>query len=176
MKLTLFLMPAIAATMVYIQTSGEQTEKPDKAATVRDVKQAAENVADEPVADDPVDKDEAQLSRFMRQKLKASNRIMEGLCVDDLKLVESGAEILQKMSHAEQWRASNDVMYQNHSREFRERVKGLREKAQAENPDGAALAWLEVTMSCLHCHKWVRDSMLVDVGTGLNVPQPGQRP
>ena len=126
--------------------------------------------------DESVEKEQAQLPPFMRQKLKASNRIMEGLCVDDLKLVDSGAEILHRMSDAEQWRASNDVMYLNHSREFRKRVEGLRKQAQAGNSDGAALAWMEVTMSCLRCHKWVRDSMLVDVGADLTAPKLRQTP
>ena len=67
------------------------------------------------------------------------------------------------MSEAESWRATNDMMYMQHSREFRNSVEALLGKAKKKSPDGLALAWLDVTLECIKCHEWVRDTMLADV-------------
>ena len=108
----------------------------------------------------PVEK--KALSVFMRKKLGASNSILEGLVTDDLKMVARGADALLEMSDAEKWRASNDMMYLNHSREFRSSVEAMLKKADKGSIDGAALAWVDVTMNCIKCHEWVRDTMLAD--------------
>jgi hypothetical protein len=108
----------------------------------------------------------------MRMKLDASNRILEGLVVDDLKLVVKGSEALLKMSAAEKWRASNDMMYLQHSRDFRRSVETLRNKAKKQSIDGAALAWVDVTMSCIQCHEWVRNVLVADLPSDVIVPEP----
>jgi len=114
------------------------------------------------------------LKDFMRQKLKSSNRILEGLMVDDLKMVDEAAEALLEMSQAEEWRASTDLMYLQHSREFGTAVQDLRAKAKKDSLDGASLAWINVTMKCIHCHEWVRNTILADAGTevGANDLRP----
>lgn len=107
--------------------------------------------------------EETELSTFMRKKLDASNQILEGLVTDDLTMVDEGAEKLLKMSDAERWRASNDMMYMHHSREFRRSVEAMQGKARKKSIDGAALEWIDVTMSCIRCHEWVRDTMIADL-------------
>ncbi|MCR9201234.1 MAG: hypothetical protein NXI04_21545 [Planctomycetaceae bacterium] len=101
------------------------------------------------------------LARFMRKKLGASNLILEGLCVDNMAKIEKGVGQLLDMSDEERWRVSNDVLYLNHSREFRRAVLNLKEKAAASSSDGVALAWIDVTMNCIRCHSWVRDTIIV---------------
>jgi hypothetical protein len=102
------------------------------------------------------------LSRFMRQKLQASNLILEGLCTEDLKLVEDGSQTLMKMSHEERWRVSNDVLYRRYSTEFMHAVEELQKEAEAMDMNGTSLAWVNVTMKCLKCHEWVRNTVLAD--------------
>ena len=93
---------------------------------------------------------------FMRMKLEASNKIPEGLATDDFRLVREGAQTLHKMSSAEKWRVSNDVLYRQYSAEFSRDAERLLEKANERNLDGATLAWVECTMSCVRCHKYAR--------------------
>ncbi|MEZ6123167.1 MAG: hypothetical protein R3C49_08350 [Planctomycetaceae bacterium] len=107
--------------------------------------------------------DKAELSEFMRKKLTASNRILEGLMVNDLDMVAAGGDELLKMSESERWRASNDMMYLQHSREFRSAVEAMILKAEKRSIDGAALKWVDVTMNCIKCHEWVRDVMVADL-------------
>lgn len=99
---------------------------------------------------------EAELREFMRRKLSASTEILEGFCVDDMQLVIQGAKQLQAMSEAEAWRVSNDVMYKQFSNEFRQIATDLIKAAEEKNPDRAMLKWVDATVSCLDCHRFVR--------------------
>lgn len=102
------------------------------------------------------------LQKFMRQKLQASNLILEGLCTEDLALVNKGASTLMKMSKEENWRVSNDMMYRRYSKEFGEAVEELQKEATDNDMDGTSMAWVNVTMKCLKCHEWVRNTILAD--------------
>jgi cytochrome c556 len=93
---------------------------------------------------------------FMRVKLEASNKILEGLATEDFRLVREGARTLHTMSGAEKWRVSNDPLYRQYSAEFNRQAERLLEKANERNLDGATLAWVECTMSCVRCHKYAR--------------------
>lgn len=98
----------------------------------------------------------AELQEFMRRKLSASTEILEGFCVDDMQLVIKGAKQLRAMSEAEAWRVSNDVMYKQFSNEFRQITSDLIKAAEEKNPDRAMLKWVDATVSCLDCHRFVR--------------------
>jgi len=99
---------------------------------------------------------EDQLREFMRKKLDACNQVLEGLVTEDGKMVATGATTLHEMSNAEKWRVSNDLVYRQFSEEFHRSTKKLREAAEKENFDDVALKWIDTTMSCVECHKWVR--------------------
>jgi len=105
-----------------------------------------------------------QLRQFMRLKLQASNLILEGLVTEDFKKINQGATQLGKMSAAEKWRASNDPLYLQHSSDFRRLVDKLKKKAANDNLDACALIWLDVTMSCLECHEFVRSVLIAEDG------------
>ena len=105
---------------------------------------------------------EHALQRFMRQKLQASNLILEGLCTENLKMVSEGSDTLMKMSREEHWRVSNDMMYRRYSTEFTQAVEELQKEAESNDIDGASMAWVNVTMKCLKCHKWVRNPILAE--------------
>ncbi|MEX1232266.1 MAG: hypothetical protein WEB58_18620 [Planctomycetaceae bacterium] len=110
----------------------------------------------------PDKKEDKALSEFMREKLAASNKILEGMCTEDFKLIEEGAAKLQELSQAEKWRISNDVMYKQHSAEFSRIAAQLQKQAKEGNLEGSALAWLQATMSCIECHKFVRSTLIAE--------------
>lgn len=163
---TLIICGCLAvATMVVTNKSSEAKPQQQSASPVTKQEQQKER-----------DDGKTQLSIFMRKKLEASNQILEGLVTDDLTMVDQGAGKLLKMSDAEQWRASNDMMYMHHSREFRRSVEAMQNKAKKKSIDGVALAWVDVTMSCIRCHEWVRGAILVDgsLKKGLDRPTNGR--
>ena len=117
---------------------------------------------DESSADKQDDPDPV-LKKFMRQKLRASNQILEGLCTEDLEMVSDGSDTLMKMSGEEHWRVSNDIMYRRYSTEFMHAVEELQQEAKDNDMNGTSMAWVNVTMKCLKCHEWVRNIILADV-------------
>jgi hypothetical protein len=108
------------------------------------------------------DEPEPLLKSFMRQKLVSSNRILEGLVTDNFEMVEQSADELMQMSVEATWRVSNDALYRRYSTEFHDAVGEMKEKAQAKSSEGTSLAWMNVTMRCLKCHEWVRNTIIAD--------------
>ena len=104
------------------------------------------------------------LERFMRQKLQASSLVLEGLCTENLKMVSEGSDTLMKMSREEHWRVSNDMMYRRYSEQFVSAVEELKHEADDLDMNGASMAWVDVTMKCLKCHEWVRNTVIADAG------------
>lgn len=154
LTLTLALLLGLTAFAARPQTPAASQSQPPRTQP-RQSKPEAKSLSDEEkVPPSP-------LAKFMRRKLGASNLILEGLCVDNMAKIDKGVGQLLNMSDEERWRVSNDVLYLNHSREFRRAVLNLKEKAAASSSDGVALAWIDVTMNCIRCHSWVRDTIVV---------------
>jgi hypothetical protein len=102
-----------------------------------------------------------ELAKFMRKKLEASTDILEGLTTEDSELVVRGARILVEMSSAEKWQVKHDVMYKQFSADFQRSATSLLDAAEKKNFDTATLKWIDTTMRCLECHKFVRGARLV---------------
>lgn len=115
--------------------------------------------AQKPKVEKPVNQ---ELRAFMRTKLKASNQILEGLALEDTDLIQEGAKTLAEMSSVEKWRVSQDVMYRQFSTEFNRNANKLLEAAKERNIDRAALRWMDTTMSCIECHRFVRNQLVVE--------------
>lgn len=105
-------------------------------------------------------KKEPALAKFMRGKLTASNQILEGLVTENFDLVAKGAETLEKMSQAEQWRVSNDPIYGQFSREFHRTAQQLKKDAATGKIDAVALTWIKTTMNCIECHKFTKGMLI----------------
>lgn len=137
---------------------------PGNAAPPKSADSASQNKT--PQADARTDADkEPALAKFMRAKLKASSQILEGLCTEDYETIQKGAETLKSMSREERWRVSNDAMYRQQSAEFRDAVDNILKAAkEKKNLDSAALAWTKTTLSCIECHRWVRNTLLAEQG------------
>jgi hypothetical protein len=62
------------------------------------------------------------------------------------------------LSHESNWNVLQTEEYVLDSSDFRRRTDGLIRAAKSKNLEGASLAYVEVTLSCVHCHKHVRDA------------------
>jgi hypothetical protein len=99
-----------------------------------------------------------QVAVFMRAKLAHSQDVLEGLSLADFGLIAKGAQELSLASQASSWQVLQTEDYARHSAEFRRSCDTLRRAASEENLDGALVAWMEVTMKCVQCHRYVRDT------------------
>ena len=98
-----------------------------------------------------------QVAGIMRAKLGHSPNVLEGLSVADYDLIERGAQELSLASLDSNWQVLQTEDYVRQSAEFRRSCDVLRDAAKAKNLDGATLAWMDVMLKCVQCHKYVRD-------------------
>lgn len=103
------------------------------------------------------------ISKFMRMKLEASQKVLAGLALEDFELIQEGAAKLEEMSAAEKWRVSKDPLYREHSVDFQRVAQRLVKNGKDGKLEAAALTWIEMTMQCIECHKWSRANLIVDV-------------
>lgn len=101
------------------------------------------------------------LRAFMRQKLDLSKTILGGLSVENYAKVAEGARGLKVLSEDAQWRVSPNINYLRLSNEFQAQAQDMIDAAVDENIDGATLAYVQSTLTCVKCHKLVREQKLV---------------
>ncbi|HVV99460.1 MAG TPA: hypothetical protein VHB77_03925 [Planctomycetaceae bacterium] len=102
------------------------------------------------------EKERETLRKFMRAKLASNELILEGLVNKDYDQVKKGAIQMNAFATAEQWRVSKDETYEHYSEDFRRIAKELRREAESEDLEGASLKYVQMTMCCLDCHRWMR--------------------
>ena len=95
---------------------------------------------------------------FMIRKLDDSREIIAGLATEDFDLISKSAQDLMLLSHESEWNVIQSPPYVRMSSEFRGAAERLRDNANNKNLDGSTLAYFEVTLSCVRCHKYVRKS------------------
>jgi lysyl-tRNA synthetase class I len=114
----------------------------------------AGNQKDAPKADPPSLPNEAQV---MQVKLKRSQAIVEALVKEDFKTLEESAASLVRISKATEFlRAYKTEEYEFQTRVFQKSAEALAAKAKEKNLDGATLAYMDMTMSCVACHNHFR--------------------
>jgi hypothetical protein len=102
--------------------------------------------------------EEEKASFWMKKKLAYSEQILAGLTTNDFELVAKNARSMNKLGHLEKWVRANTPQYRAQMSVFRHANEQLIGMADEENLDGAALAYVQLTLSCVNCHKIVRDS------------------
>jgi hypothetical protein len=102
--------------------------------------------------------------KLMQDKLKSSQAILEGLALADFGKMEHNADRLLSISNADEWFAYKTPEYKLFSNEFRRAADKLARSAKARNIDGAALSYVELTMTCVRCHQYVREVRMAQGG------------
>ena len=93
----------------------------------------------------------------MRKKLTHSQKVLEGIAVGDFKLIENNAEELIVISKKASWKVLNTPSYEMFGNEFRRTAETLIKNAKEKNIDAAALNYVDLTLTCVKCHKYVRE-------------------
>ena len=93
---------------------------------------------------------------LMKAKLVASQKVLEGIAMEDFTLVARNANLLLTYSKAEAWLAQQSPEYARHTDDFRRQASALAREARNKNVDGATVAYFQLTISCVNCHKLIR--------------------
>jgi len=100
---------------------------------------------------------EKEPSIWMKQKLVASQNILAGLTKADFGAIEKNAQSMLVVGYLEKWVRADTPGYQNLMKDFEYANKSMTLAARERNLDGATIAYLQLTISCVNCHKIVRD-------------------
>lgn len=106
------------------------------------------------------------LAQLMRNKLVYAQRLLEGIALADYNRISQSADELIQLSKTAEWVVYRTPRYEMHSNDFRRAAEKIVQKAQAKNIDGVALAYVDLTLSCVRCHEYVREVR----DARLNVP------
>jgi len=98
-----------------------------------------------------------EVSEIMQKKLKHAQKVLEGIAMKDFKKINNSADELLFLTREAEWKVLRTRDYENYSNEFRRNVQSLMKNAKEENLDACALSYVELTLTCVKCHKHVRE-------------------
>ena|SRR5271165_6654071 len=107
--------------------------------------------------------DQGALKKLMTKKLENSQKVLEGLALNDYDLVAKHAAELIQISKAAEFRVLKTPQYELNSNDFRRAAETMIQQAKAKNTDGIALAYVDLTLSCVRCHKHVRETRMASL-------------
>ena len=112
-------------------------------------------------AADPPSNTIGETEVLMRAKLSSSQKVLEGLLVEDYTIIVQGAREMKKISEAAEWPRSRDPVYEHYAAEFRRQCSKLESLANHTNHEGASFTYLKMTTTCIDCHNYVRDALRI---------------
>lgn len=118
--------------------------------------QAQDRPKDEPKKEAPKARPDTPVREFMRAKLVLSHKVLEGVVLEDFVQIRDSAEGLRIMSRNAFWHMYRTPEYVDYSTEFQRISRDLAVMAEKKNLDGAAMKYVELTLNCVNCHKYVR--------------------
>jgi cytochrome c556 len=96
------------------------------------------------------------LSAFMKAKLEHSEKTLEGLAKEDYDLIVKHSQAISLLCEDELWAVLKTPEYHERSKEFQRSVNAITEAARKKNLEAATLAYVDATLKCVSCHKYVR--------------------
>ena len=117
----------------------------------------------------------SKTAELMKKKLKYSQNVLEGIALNDFDKIGDNADELMNVSKQAEWAVVKTPEYELFSNQFRKTVESMAQNAKAKNLDGAALDYMDLTMTCVKCHKYVRETRMTRLNGERRV-RPGRFP
>ena len=109
-------------------------------------------------------KEPTSVSDLMKKKLQHAQKVLEGVAVKDFDLITKNAEELILISNEAEWKVLKTPRYEIYSSDFRRNAEALIKNAKDENLDAAALSYVDLTLTCVKCHRHVREERMTRLG------------
>jgi hypothetical protein len=103
----------------------------------------------------PATSDEASV--WMRKKLEYSQNILAGIATADFDKIATNAESMRTLGKIEAFVRSRTPGYRKQLEMFDDANEEILRQAKRDNVEGAALAFTQLTISCVNCHKQLRE-------------------
>lgn len=90
---------------------------------------------------------------IMWRKLDLAHDILDALVTEDFEALKAYGEDLETLGVAGEFFVNDTEEYRYHAHRFRDAARSLMLAARDNNLDGATLAYVELTMTCVRCHQ-----------------------
>jgi cytochrome c556 len=110
------------------------------------------------MAADPAKDNEEQKARdtLMEKKLEYAQQVLAGLTREDYDLVVKNAKAMNLMTDLQKFFRADSPEYYAQLKIFEFANNELVRLAEERNLDGISTAYVQLTLSCVNCHKYVR--------------------
>jgi hypothetical protein len=108
-------------------------------------------------------KQEPTLRLIMQRKLDQAHSILEALIAEDYETLEDSAGALRALSEEAGWFVNQTPEYAERSTAFRASVAEIEASAKEKDLERAALGYVDMTLQCVRCHRFLRGSARASV-------------
>jgi hypothetical protein len=116
--------------------------------------------ADDPPAKKPEPTAAKSKESVMKKKLSQAQKLLEGLALSDFAKMKSAADELAILRHQASWMVLKTREYEIFSGDFQREIEAVQKAAKNKNIDAAALAYVDMTLTCVKCHQHVREEAI----------------
>jgi hypothetical protein len=99
-----------------------------------------------------------ELGELMRRKLESSQKVLEGIALSDFDRIAKHADDLIAVSKQAEWQVLKTPQYESYSNDLRRSAEVMIQQSREKNLDGVVLAYVDMTLTCVKCHKHVREA------------------
>ena len=93
----------------------------------------------------------------MEAKSRYAHALLDALVAEDFEAIRRQAFRLKAVAETADWKAIESPAYVRSSEAFIHATEELMEAASDENGDAAALAYMDLTLKCVQCHRFLRN-------------------
>ena len=104
---------------------------------------------------------EVRDKNVMQLKLAYAQGALEAIATESYSTLATNAQRLGALSRQVSWRLRHTVEYERLTADFRRQTEALAKAAKDRNVDAATVAYFQLTVSCVNCHKHLRGREVV---------------
>ncbi len=104
------------------------------------------------------DKADPATAKIMEQKLRLSQAILAGVVKEDYPAISTNADRLLELAKV-QWIRNETPEYRVQLKDFWIVLEGVKSAAEDKSGDGVTLAYVQMTLTCVKCHKYLRSPL-----------------
>lgn len=103
----------------------------------------------------PDDHNESDPATLMEDKLRHTHALLTSLAQEDFSALQKSAQKLQRVAR-QQWTSNPSPEYRAQLQIFWTTLQGIESGAERKEVEESALAYMQMTLACVKCHKIVR--------------------
>ncbi len=96
------------------------------------------------------------LRPVMKQKLELAKSLLESIAIEDYDTLAKNAQQLSLLNFDSGVAIPTTPKYLQYSKDFRRAATKIREGALNKDVDESTLGYVDLTMRCVECHKYLR--------------------